>query len=197
MDFFDVVLHQRACRSFADRPVDETLIAQCLEAAVHAPSAENLQPWVFVIVRDAEKRDAIDRLNKKAWDDGVRAYAQSRYGPMFLREITEGMEGGMSKAPVIVMVCGEGPNGPDATLLGSIYPAIQNLLLAASALGLGSAVTTLATMFDKELRELLALPDGLFPIAIVPLGWPARPLGTPRRRPLSERAHWDQYGTPW
>jgi len=197
MEFFDVVLRQRACRSFTDQPVDESLIAQCLEAAIHAPSAENLQPWVFVVVREAERRDAIHQLNKKAWDEGVQAYAQSRYSPKFLKDITEGMEGGMRNAPVIFIVCGESPNGVDPTLLGSIYPAVQNLLLAASALGLGSAVTTLATMFDKELRELLALPDGVSPIAMVPMGWPARPLGAPRRRPLSERAHRDQFGAPW
>jgi len=80
----------------------------------------------------------------------------------------------------------------------SIFPAVQNLLLAASAVGLGSAMTTLPVVGDTtELRELLGLPDEVLPMAVVPLGWPARPLGPPKRQPLAEKAHRETYGTPW
>ena len=79
----------------------------------------------------------------------------------------------------------------------SVFPAVQNLLLAAHALGLGSTLTTLPVLGGHELSELLGLPDGVEPLAVVPLGHPAMPLGRPRRRPLSEKAHLDRYGVPF
>ena len=100
----------------------------------------------------------------------------------------------MGTAPVIVVVCGDTALGLEATLPSSVFPATQNLLLAATALGLGSAMTTLATVFADDLRQLLDLPATVRPMAVVPLGWPARPLGPPRRLPLSERVHRDRYG---
>jgi nitroreductase len=103
----------------------------------------------------------------------------------------------MDGAPVLVVVCGDRALGLEATLASSVYPATQNLLLAANALGLGSAMTTLATLFAAELAGVLDLPETVVPMAVVPLGWPARPLGPPRRLALSERAHLDRYGTPY
>lgn len=197
MEFFDVVLHQRACRQFADRPVDDELVARCLEAAVHAPSAENLQPWVFVVVRDPAQRDAVNGLTRRAWREGGRAHSENRLSPSFLKEVDEGAEYGMGTAPVLVVVCGDAAIGMEMTLPSSVYPATQNLLLAANALGLGSAMTTLATLLVEDLRRVLDLPESVQPMAVVPLGWPARPLGPPRRLPLSERVHRDRYGQPW
>jgi nitroreductase len=98
---------------------------------------------------------------------------------------------------VLVVVCGDRELGLETTLPASVYPATQNLLLAAGALGLGSAMTTLATLFPDALRTALGLPDHVLPMAVVPLGWPARALGPPRRLPLAERAHLDRYGTPF
>jgi nitroreductase len=83
------------------------------------------------------------------------------------------------------------------TLGSSVFPAIQNLLLAAHALGLGSTLTTLPVLGGPELSELLGLPDEVTPLAVVPLGHPATPLGPPRRRPLTEKAHLDRYGSPF
>jgi nitroreductase len=82
-------------------------------------------------------------------------------------------------------------------LPASIFPAVQNLLLAATALGLGSALTTLPVAFGDELRASLTLPTAVHPLAVVPLGWPAHPLRPPRRRPVSEKAHREHYGAGW
>lgn len=196
-DFFEVVLSQRACRSFADRPVDDELVARCLTAATHAPSAENLQPWVFVVVRDAALRDAVGDLTRRLWHQAGRAHSEGRLSPAMLAEVERGAEGGISGAPVLVVVCGDARIGLEPTLPSSVYPAVQNLLLAANACGLGSAMTTLATMATAELRTLLDLPEEVHPMAVVPLGWPAAPLGPPRRFPLAERAHRDRYGNGW
>jgi nitroreductase len=79
----------------------------------------------------------------------------------------------------------------------SIFPALQNLLLAAGAVGLGSALTTIATAFADELREAVGLPPEVVPVAVVPLGVPAKPLGPSRREPFVDHTHRDRYGTPW
>lgn len=197
-EFFEVVLHQRACRQFdPDRPVGDELVEQCLRAAIHAPSAENLQPWVFVVVRQPEQRAAVNELTRRAWRGGGRQHSESRLSPAFLAEVDAGAEEGIARAPVLVVVGGDTAIGLEVVMGASVFPAIQNLLLAAGALGLGSAMTTLATQFPDDLRGLLDLPASVQPMALVPLGWPVQPLGPPRRLPLAERVHRDRYGQPW
>lgn len=195
--FFEVVLSQRACRSFAPDPVDDELVARCLEAATHAPSAENRQPWVFVVLREPDRRAAVAELTRRAWREGGRRHSEGRLPPAMLEEVDRGAETGLAGAPVLVVVCGDTELGLESTLPASVLPATQNLLLAAAALGLGSAMTTLATLFPAELSAVLALPASVRPMAVVPLGWPARPLGPPHRLPLSQRVHRDRYGEPW
>jgi nitroreductase len=195
--FFDVVLRQRATRQFTGDPVGEQLIEACLYGAVHAPSAENLQPWVFIVVRDAGLREGIADLTRRAWRQGGRQHSEGRLSEPLLRDVERGAEGGMGSAPVIVVVCGDSAVGLESTLSSSVFPATQNLLLTATALGLGSAMTTLATVLADELARLLDLPPSVRPMAVVPIGWPSRPPGPPRRLPLSERAYRDRYGVPW
>ncbi len=195
--FFEVVLRQRACRQFDGRPVPDRLVEQCLRSATHAPSAENKQPWVFVVVRDDDLRGQVAALTRQAWRQGGRAHSEGRLPAALLDEVDRGAETGMAGAPVLVVVCGDRALGLESTLPSSVYPATQNLLLAATALGLGSAMTTLATLFSAELAALLGLPDTVRPMAVVPLGWPVRPLGRPRRLPVAERAHLDRYGHPF
>jgi nitroreductase len=196
-DFFDVVTSQRACREFSDEPVSDEELAQILSAATHAPSAENKQPWEFVVVRDAALRAAIGDLTRRGWEEGGRAFSEARISPTMLAEVERGATGGIAAAPVHVVVCADVHRGLEVTVDSSIYPAVQNLLLAATALGLGSALTTITTLFRTELQELLSLPDHVWPVAVVPIGHPARPLGTPRRDPFEAHTHRDRYGTGW
>jgi nitroreductase len=195
--FFDVAFQQRASREFTDQPVSDELVELCLRAATHAPSAENLQPWVFVVVRDAELRAKIGELTRRAWRKGGRQHSEGRLSATLLRDVDRGAEGGVGSAPVIVVVCGDAGIALESTLPSSVYLATQNLLLSAAALGLGSAMTTLATLFADELRELVDLPTSVRPMAVVPIGWPVRPPGPPRRLALRERAYRDRYGDPW
>jgi nitroreductase len=196
-DFFAVVGRQRACREFRPEPLEDDLVERCLEAATFAPSAENRQPWVFVVVRDAGLRMKIADLTRRAWRGGGRQHSEGRLAPELLADVDQGAEGGVAAAPVLVVVCGDTRLGVEVTLPASIFPAVQNLLLAATALGLGSALTTLPTALGPELRACLSLPDSVHPLAVVPLGWPARRLGPPRRRPVSEKTHRDHYGAGW
>jgi nitroreductase len=195
---FDVIHRQRACRRFSEREVDDETLGRVLDAATFAPSAENRQPWVFVVVRDAETRSRIHDLTEKAWAAGGKDFAAKRVDERLLADVDGGVAGGgFRSAPVLVLVAADTTRCLDVTIASSTYPATQNLLLAATALGLGSALTTLGTAFPSELRELLALPDHVVPQVVVPLGYPAKELGPPRREPFAEHTHRDRYGNPW
>ncbi len=196
-DFFDVVSHQRASRSFADTPVSDDEIASVLTAATYAPSAENKQPWEFVVVRDPGSRDRIASLTKRAWEGGGHAISEERLGPALLADVDRGAMGGIATAPVQIVVCADTQRGLEATVGSSIFPAVQNLLLAATALGLGSALTTIATGFRAELQALLELPAHVWPVAVVPIGRPTRALGAPRRDPFAVHTHRERYGSGW
>jgi nitroreductase len=196
-DLFAVVGRQRACREFRLDPVGDAEIAQLLTAATHAPSAENRQPWEFVVVRDAGVRDAIGDITRRAWDTHGRAFSETRLSPQLLADVERGATGGLAAAPVTIVVCADTQRGLEATVPSSIFPAVQNLLLGATALGLGSALTTIATSFRAELTALLGLPASVVPVAVVPVGWPARPLAPPRREPFSEHAHRERFGQAW
>jgi nitroreductase len=196
-DFFEVVRSQRACRAFRPDPVDDVLIERVLEAATFAPSAENRQPWVFVVVSDPDRRAAIGSLNRRAWEGGAKSHSEGRLTPTLLDEVDRGAQGGIAGAPVIVVVGGDTRLGDRRVLAASIFPATQNMLLAAGALGLGAALTTLPLVFGDELAEVVGFPIEVQPMAVVPLGWPARPLGPPRRLPVSDKAHREGFGSPW
>ena len=195
--FFDVVLRQRACRDYTDEPVPDADIERILDAATHAPSGENTQPWVFVVVRDAEVRTAIVELTRRIWL-AARGEAMSRLGSHLAVEVDEGFQRGFGGAPVLVVVGADTTTGVHHNAMpSSIFPAVQNLLLAANALGYGSALTTLTAVAGDQLRALVDLPEHVVPMAVVPIGHPARPLGPPRRRRATDTTHRDRYGQGW
>jgi nitroreductase len=196
-DFFSVVHTQRAHREFTADPVSDELVEQVLETATNAPSAENTQPWVFLVVRDAGARARIGELNRRAWEGGGREFSRPRLTHEVFAKVEAGATGGIADAPVLVVVCGDTSRCVETVLESSIWPAVQNLLLGAQALGLGAALTTITTVFGNELRSLLALPDHVRPLAVVPLGWPAKELGPPRRAPVADKTFRERYGKPW
>jgi nitroreductase len=196
-DLFSVIRTQRAHRAFTDEPVPDEVVERVLEAATFAPSAENTQPWVFIVVRDADIRARIGELNRRAWEGGGREFSRPRLTPEVFAKVEAGATGGIANAPVLVVVCGDTSRCVEAVLEASVWPAVQNLLLAAQALGLGASLTTITTVFGDELRSLLALPDHVRPLGVVPLGWPAKQLKPPRRSPVAEKTFRDRYDTPW
>jgi nitroreductase len=189
---------QRACREYTDEPVDDGDLATMLRAATHAPSAENAQPWVFVVVRDAATRAAISELTLQVWDGGGRAHSEASLAPAFFERVDRFWREGYGGAPVLVVVAGDGRAGSGpGVLASSVFPATQNLLLAAAALGYGSSMTTIAAHAPDALAALVGLPEGVRPFAVVPIGRSERQLGPPRRRPVADVAHRDRFGTPF
>jgi nitroreductase len=214
VDFFEVVDTQRAIRRFRPDPVPDALVHRVLEAATRAPSARGAEPWGFVVVRDARRRDEIARLYRAAWDAGQQLTAATdadrdvKDGPHYARMMrgADALARTLARVPVLIVCCldharlgpiadGSGGLRAPAAAYASILPAVQNLLLAARALGLGTTLTTLHRTFDAELRALLALPPTVEPVVVVPLGFPADRFGPTRRRPVEDVAFLDAWGT--
>jgi nitroreductase len=192
---------QRACRRFdPDGKVLDADVERMLEAAVHAPSAENTQPWSFVVVRDERTRVHLAEWWTELWNAGGGDFVrQSVDDKALVADLEYGFNrGGFAAAPVVVVVSADTERVPEIYASSSIYPAVQNLLLAAADLGYASCLTTGLTTFGVErVREKLQLPDTLLPMAAVYLGKSARKLSPPRRRPATLVTYREQFGHPW
>jgi len=180
---------QRAHRDFLPDPIPEADIEKILTAATHAPSAENGQPWEFIVVTDDKLRAALGELMQRAWDGGGRDASRDVLSAGVFADVDRGLTGGIASAPVMILCCADLNRTRKETVGSSLFPAVQNLLVAATALGYGSALTTIATVFTHELRNLLGFPESVVPVALVPIGRPARKMGLPRRDPAGERTH--------
>jgi nitroreductase len=197
----EVMRAQRACRRFdPDGKVLDSDIEQMLQSAVHAPSAENTQPWSFVVVRDADTRRLLADWWTETWNAGGGDFIkQSLDDRALVYDLEYGFNrGGFAAAPVVVVVCADTERVPEIYAPSSIYPAVQNLLLAAADLGYGSCLTTGLTTFGVDrVRERLALPDTMLPMAAVYLGPSAKKLTPPRRRPALEVTYREKFGVAW
>ena len=195
--FFDFVFQQRAYRELSPDPVPEELIEKILKAGTHAPSARNSQPWRFVVVQDADVRRQIADCARSAWEGFARATVEDPTDPIYAA-VDRWAMGGLGQAPVIIVLCGDTNASSMEEMGSSIYPAAQNILLAAAALGLGSLMSSLPIYApDGAFAKALALPDSLVPLATLPIGYPARKLGRPRRNSIQELTSRDRFGTPW
>ncbi|MCA9829418.1 MAG: nitroreductase family protein [Dehalococcoidia bacterium] len=195
--FFEAIYTQRAIRRFKPDPVPDDLLLRVLEAATKAPSGSNQQPWRFLVVRDAAKRKAMSEALKAHLqsNEAMRTYFESgaqsddRSKRLMLTGALE-LAYHIDAAPAVIIPCLT--SGSDRLLGGSsIYPAVQNLLLAARALGLGTVLTTFNMGIDGMLRELLGIPEAARPVALIPIGYPDGNFGPTRRKPVEEVVGWD------
>lgn len=196
------IMHaQRACRRFdPNGQMPDTDIEQMLAAAVHAPSAENTQPWRFIVVRDRQTRADLANWWTETWKSGGAEYARQMITSDALYADLEIAVSpfGFAAAPVVVVVCVDAEQVPEVHAASSVYPAVQNLLLAANDLGYGSCLTTGLTTFGVDrVRERLQLPGTLTPLAAVYIGPAANKLGAPKRFPFTSVSYREQYGKPW
>jgi nitroreductase len=195
--YFDVARAQRACRVLAPDPVPEELIEEILETATFAPSARNSQPWHFIVVQDERVRRQIADGTREAWI-AFRGAAHDDDGSKMTTEVDAWAMGGLADAPVIIVLCGDTTLLPLEQMGSSIYPAAQNVLLAANALGLGSLMSSLPIFAPgRAFMQALGLPEHIVPLATLPIGYPARKLGPPRREPVALHTSRDRFGTPW
>jgi nitroreductase len=193
---------QRAIRRLKTDPVDDALLLRLIELALKAPTGSNAQNWEFVVVRDRAVKERLGALNRRAWRlyGGIARYL-SRKDPKMLRllDAVQWQADNFAEIPVIVVACLRGPRAPfppiaASSYYGSIYPAVQNLLLAARSAGLGAALITLPLWSTFLARRALGLPLSVQPCAVVPIGWPRGKYGPTTRRPVGEVVHLDRYG---
>jgi nitroreductase len=202
-DLFEIIRTTRSMRRLKPDPVPNDLIRKILEAGVSAPSGGNMQRWRFLVVRDPKIKETVGALYKRAWDEQVAPrYRSGEPAPGTSRErfermlaAAEHLANHIHEAPVWIVPCLEGAT-PTRTSGSSIYPAVQNMLLAARALGLGATLTTLYLSFEKEAEAAFGLPPDVHSYALLPIGYPMGRFGPVRRVPLADVVYGDRWGQP-
>ncbi len=213
MDFFDVATTTPTVRHFSDRPIDDHLLAKVFETANMAPSGSNAQPWEFVIVRSPQTRRAIQKLYEEVWGPyketaiirgrttlSARAQKALRVGDEFAAQL--------SIVPVHVVVFLDRPKmrvergSPEdlsnfGATYGSIFPAIELLMLSARAVGLGAAMTTMLSSREPATKTLLGVPEQYQLITLIPIGYPADGFKRPYRKPVWPRLHAERWDRPF
>lgn len=205
-DLFDIIHTTRAMRRLKPDPVPDDLIRKILEAGVCAANGGNYQRWRFMVVKDPAVKKSVQVWYKKAFDEVVGPrYASSPPPPGVTAEkyarqhhAVEYLTEHFHDAPVWIVAClDEGKNTPTRWSGASIYPAVQNMLLAARALGLGSTLTTRHLLYAREAEAALGLPEGVHSYAILPIGWPMGKFGPVGRTKLEDVVFSETWGTPY
>ncbi|MCA1832943.1 MAG: nitroreductase family protein [Actinomycetota bacterium] len=206
MPLQEAMLTQRAVRRVLPDPVDDDIVLRCIELALKAPTGSNGQNWEFVVVKDRAVKEKLGSQYARAWKlyGGLgRAYATRKRPEMekVLRAVEWQVEN-FADIPVLVVCCLRGNKLPlvplppiaESSYYGSIYPSVQNLLLAARGMGLGASLITLPLWSTTAARSILHLPLSVNPCCIVPLGWPRGRYGSTTRKPVRDVTHLDRYG---
>jgi nitroreductase len=214
---FETIYSLRAMRRLKPDPVPEPLLWKVLEAGTKAPSGGNSQPWEFVVVRDPALKRFIQKRYKRVWDLYLRAAieAAGRQSPppspgemeKLARQAGAAthLAEHLHEAPVLLLVClrpqeemvpadEAGRSAGPAARYASIFPAVQNILLACRALGLGATLTTLHLLYEDEIKEQLGIPSEVETVALIPIGYPRGRFGPTTRVPVQDVAHWDHWG---
>ncbi len=187
LGLFEVMSTCRAMRRLRPDPVPDALVRRLVEAANYAPSGRNLQRARWIIVRDPEQRRRLGDLNRRASVEHATAERDAGREPRMWDAVLWQAEH-MHEAPVIIVACcvmDDAKQDP-GRYASSVWPGIQNLLLAARASGLGAAPTTYALAFRDELEAVLELPSGVRAQAVIPVGVPLGRFGPVRRLPVDD-----------
>jgi nitroreductase len=196
MDLIEAMETCSAARYLKPDPVPQDLIERVIYAATRASSPGNSQEWDFIVVRNSEVKQKMRDLLAPRFK-AMRAGAQTGRvtgrmidGAMHLAET-------LNEVPAIIFVCGPvayPPNAPiEQFVWSALYPAAQNLIVAARSLGLGTTFTTFHMLMENELRELLGIPEGIKFGVMIPIGWPQNDFVKVKRKPIASVIHWDKW----
>ena len=205
MPLVEAMLTQRAVRRVKPDPVDDRTVLRCIELALEAPTASNGQNWEFIVVKDHATKASLAAQYRRVWEV-TRAFSRRSKTDLETARILRSVQWQVDhfeEIPVTVVCCLRG--GPRVPFLpmppiavsshyGSVYPSVQNLLLAARAVGLGGALITLPLWSNTVARRVLKLPLHVEPCCIVTLGWPLGRYGPKARKPVGEAVHLDRFG---
>jgi len=214
---FEIMYSLRSMRRLKPDPVPDELVWKLLDAAIRAPSGGNTQPWRFLVIRDADTKRFIQERYRRGWDRYVQANlkaaaeaavpmteAESAARAKMIGAATH-LADHLHEAPVLLLVCMQPrkmdlPPDPEsqppspAALYASIFPAVQNILLACRAHGLGATLTTLHLLYERTIKTKLGIPDEIDTVALIPIGWPAGKFGPTTRAPVETLTYWDRWG---
>jgi nitroreductase len=204
-DFFEIIGSTRSMRRLKPDPVPDELIKQILLAGTAAANGGNNQTWRFLVVKDPAIKQAVQVWYKKAFDEVIGPrYARSAAPPGVTAEKYTRQHGAVEyltdhfhEAPVWIVACLKDGLHPNRATGASIYPAVQNMLLAIRALGLGSTLTTRHLIYEKEAEAALGLPPGVHSYAILPIGYPMGKFGPVGRGKLSDFVYLDTWEQPY
>lgn len=205
MSLREAMTSQRAVRRLLPDPVDDAIVLRCIELATKAPTGGNGQNWEFVVVKDREVKKKFAAQYRRAWSVYGRAgrrIAARKPGMDKILDAVEWQIDNFEEIPVLVVCCLRGSKIPyvpapaiaESSYYGSIYPSVQNLLLAARAMGLGASLITLPLWSVTVARSILDLPLSVTPCCIVPLGWPRGRYGPTTRKAAADVAHLNRFG---
>lgn len=202
-DLFDAIYTTRSMRRLKPDPVAPELIVKVIEAATMGPSGSNRQPWNFVVVREALTKAFVAERYRKAWEvyftprarELVANASDSPQGRILrsARYLAEHI----SDVPVMIFCCVKKYKDParrGQPMQNAMFPAIQNLCLAARAYGLGTSITGLHQAYAKEIDELLGVPAEYANLALIPLGYPKGRWARPERKPALQVTCWEKWG---
>ena len=198
MGLFEAMYTTRAIRRFKPDPVPDELVRKVVEAATMAASGANRQPWRFIVIKDAEMRRKVGQRYLDAFMAGrtIRPTylpVQDPHTKHMLGD-AEYLAHTMKDVPVQIMVCLDHKAASITGVYASIFPAVQNLMLAARGLGLGTCLTTVFKRIEKEVKADLGIPEDFEPVALIPVGWPDKKFGPLKRAPVEEVAYLDRWG---
>jgi nitroreductase len=210
MPLIETMMTQRAVRRVCPDPVDDTVVLKCIELALRAPTSSNGQNWEFIVVKDDRIKKKLAKRYRQGWSlyyrTVIRRVAAREESMAKTARAVQWQVDHFSEIPVLVVAClrlgaREGklpfvpmPHAVESGHYGSIYPSVQNLLLAARAMGLGASLITLPLWSVASARKTLKLPHSVTPFCVVPLGWPRGRYGPTTRKPVAEVTHLDTYG---
>jgi len=207
MEFLDVLHTTPTCRYYRPDPVPDDVLRRVLDGARWAPTGGNRQGVRFLVVRDAARRRRLKELYLPLWEQyAERSRDVSDVPRPRMLANADHMARHLDEIPALIVVCARladllatDRHLDRLTIVGgaSVYPAVQNVLLAACAEGLGTALTTLLCAVEPQVKELFGIPEGIATAALVALGWPERPFPQKlSRRPLEEICFAEDWGTP-
>ncbi len=212
VDIYEAMSTQRAVRRLKTDPIPDEVLQRILLAATWAPSGGNAQPWRVVVVGDEVKRAKLGDLYRPQWkryEAGARSAIEHLRGDALARQeraLDAAIHLGehFGEAPLILVFCfnpgnmaitDAGLNRPTVVGGGSVYPAVQNAMLACRVEGVGCTLTTLLCFCEDEVKTLLDIPEDWYTCAFVPLGFPVRGgYGPTHRRPVAKLAYVDAWG---
>ena len=198
---FETLYTSRALRRFKPDPVPEEVIFQLVDAGIRAPTGHNSQDWRFVIVTDDEPKKTMQEWSERAWEFAFAEYQTQesidtlpRTQRLSIQSVKD-LAHNLASVPLIIVVCGL--KGKHSSPGGSHFPAIQNMLLAARAYGLGGSIFNLPMVGGKQMHELLDIPESNEIYACVPIGYPTDKPGPLSRKPVKKVAYLNRFGQQW